>query len=208
MSLTTFPAAVIETILARLAMIFLAGASGDNSAARQAAQQMLIAYNPQTEDELCLAANIISFNFQALEALGQAANPDQPITRVLRLRSGAVSLSREAEKARRSLSQLQKARQQAQQAEAPQPEPVMPQARHRIPAAAVRTDSEYARAQAEEDRQRDLRIAAALKRHEARLAAASSQAGHSEVTETDALATMLANAAMSGGLPLPDSHPM
>jgi hypothetical protein len=207
MSLASFPAAVIETILARLAMIFLAGADGDNTAARQAAQQMLAVYNPHTEDELCLAANIISFNFQALEALGQAANLDQPITRILRLRSGAVSLSREAERARRSLSQIQKARQQAQAAEAPQAEPVMPPT-------AVQTESEYARAQAEEDRQRNLRIAAALKRHEARLAArGNSDAAHPrapdadlpdiDLADIDALAKIMASATMPGSAPAP-----
>jgi hypothetical protein len=46
-------------------------------------------------------------------ALAQAADPDVPLTRVIRLRSGAVSLSREAEKAERHLEQLREARFQA-----------------------------------------------------------------------------------------------
>lgn len=52
----------------------------------------------ETEDELRLAASIIGFSFQALEALGQAAAPDRPITRTLRLRGGAVSLNRACQK--------------------------------------------------------------------------------------------------------------
>jgi hypothetical protein len=47
------------------------------------------------QDELRLAANIVGFSFHALEALGQAATPEMPMTRILRLRSSAVSLSRE-----------------------------------------------------------------------------------------------------------------
>jgi hypothetical protein len=72
---------------------------------------MLAAYNPETEDELRLAANVISFSFHALEALGQATTPDMPITRILRLRGSAVSLSRESHKAERRLEQLRNARQ-------------------------------------------------------------------------------------------------
>src|SRR5471030_1229833 len=90
---TTLPAAILETILTRLAALFLTGAAGDLTAARH-------------------AATIIGFSFQSLEALGQAAAPDLLITRILRLRSCAVSLSRESQKAERRLEQLQKARRQ------------------------------------------------------------------------------------------------
>ncbi len=104
--------AIVETLLAGLATLFLTGAGGDAAAARRAASQMLGVYRPESEDELRLAANIIGFSFHALEALGQAAAPDMPLTRVLRLRGSAVSLSREAAKAERQLAQLQKARRQ------------------------------------------------------------------------------------------------
>jgi hypothetical protein len=106
----TLPAAVLDTILARLALLFLAGAGHDMAAARLAALQMLTVYHPETEDEFRLAAAIVSFSFHALEALSQAATPDMPLTRILRLRSSAVSLSRESHKAERRLDQLQKAR--------------------------------------------------------------------------------------------------
>jgi hypothetical protein len=67
---TTLPAAILETILTRLAALFLTGAAGDLTAARQAAAQMLGAYRRETEDEFRIAANIIGFSFHALEALG------------------------------------------------------------------------------------------------------------------------------------------
>ena len=117
------PPAVLETILTRLAALFLAGAAGDQAAARQAAAQMLGSYHPETEDEVRLAANIIIFSFQALEALSQAATPDIPITRVMKLRSGAVSLTRQSQKAEQRLEQLQKARQQGKSAPAPTVQP-------------------------------------------------------------------------------------
>jgi hypothetical protein len=106
----TLPAALLNTILGRLALLFLSGAGGDLDAARDAATKMLAAYHPETEDELRLAAEIISFSLHALEALGQAADPDMSLNKILRLRSGAVSLSRESHKSQRKLDQLQKDR--------------------------------------------------------------------------------------------------
>jgi len=102
--------AIMDTVLGHLALLFLAGAGGDLVGARYAAAQMLAAYNAETPDELCLAAEIISFGLHALEALNQAAGPDQALTKILRLRGSAVSLSREGHKAQRKLDQLQRAR--------------------------------------------------------------------------------------------------
>jgi hypothetical protein len=173
----TLPSAVVETVLTHLAALFLTGAAGDITAARQAAAQMLAAYDPQTEDELRLAANIVGFSFHALEALGQAATPDMPLTKILRLRGGAVSLSRESHKAQRRLDQLQKARRQgipAQLAET-QPAPKIERAiglikDTRTVTVAAKTQG-LTWTQAYEQRQRDYRIAASQKRAEARLAA-------------------------------------
>jgi hypothetical protein len=159
------PSAVLETILARLAPLFLAGAGGDGAAARHAAAQLIASYHPCNEEEFFLAASIIGFSFQALEALAQAAAPDLSMTRVLRLRSGAVSLSREADKARRQLAQLQKTRQQAETAAAATPEPATA-----APKAAAKTPQVSA-AETDEHHQRDPRIAAGLKPMEARPAA-------------------------------------
>jgi hypothetical protein len=171
MSLTNIvPAIVLETILSRLAVLFLTGAAGDTAAARHAAVQMLETYHPHTEEELFLAANIIAFSFQALEALSQAASPDLSLTRILRLRSGAVSLNREADKARRALTQLQKTRQQTQPADQPA-EATQPPAQ-----TATQAPRPQPRPQTEEERLRDLRIEAGLKRLAAREAAAAAAA--------------------------------
>lgn len=103
--------AILDTILGRLACLFLTGAGGDKATARQAALQMLGAFNVETAEQLRLAADIISFGLHALEALSQAADPELSLNRVLRLRGSAVSLSREAHKSQRKLDQLQRARQ-------------------------------------------------------------------------------------------------
>jgi hypothetical protein len=115
---TVFPPALLETILAPLIALFLPGAAGDAVAARQAASQMLAAYHPENDDESRLAAKIVCFSIQALQALGQAATPDMPLTRILRLRSGAVSLSGASEKAQRRLETLRKTAQKGVQVQA------------------------------------------------------------------------------------------
>ena len=122
----TIAKAIMDTVLSRLAPLFLAAA--DIQAAQDAARQMLAAYNFETPDELSLAAEIISLQFHALEALSDAADPDLSLNRKLRLRGSAVSLSRESHKAQRKLDQLQRARRAGTQphpveAEAPAPNP-------------------------------------------------------------------------------------
>jgi hypothetical protein len=125
---TTLLPSILNTVLGRLALLFVSGANDDLTAARQAAAHMLAAYNPETEDELRLAAEVVTFSFHALEALSQASTPEMPLNKILRLRSGAVSLSRESHKAQHRLDQLQKTRREGIQ---PQPttaqdEPVRP----------------------------------------------------------------------------------
>jgi hypothetical protein len=154
------------------------------TAARHAAAQMLASYHPRTEDEVRLAANIICFGFHALEALGQSAASDMPLTRVLRLRGSAVSLNREATKAQRRLDQLQQARREAKPIQ-PEPQPVQSEAKiekalnlieqTRTVAAAAEANG-LTWTQSYEARQRDQRIAASLKRAEARVAAQASAA--------------------------------
>jgi hypothetical protein len=125
----TLPQPMLETILTRLLGLFLTAAGGDQDAARRAARQSLAAYHPETEAELHLAADIISFGFHALEALSQSADPDLTLSAILRLRGSAVSLSREAHKARRKLDQLQRDRRAGAaqpQPEAPEPAPNPP----------------------------------------------------------------------------------
>jgi hypothetical protein len=107
---TPIAKAIRETIIGRLAPLFLGGAGGDLTVARHAADQMLAAYNAETPDELSLAAEIISLQLHTLEALSHASGPDLSLNKILRLRGSAVSLSRESHKAQRKLDQLQRMR--------------------------------------------------------------------------------------------------
>jgi hypothetical protein len=195
----TLPAAVLETILSHLAALFLTGAAGDMTAAREAAAQMVSAYHPETEDELRLAANVISFSFQALEALGQAAAPDMPLTRTLRLRGSAVSLSRESHKAQRRLDKLQTARRAGIPTKI-QPEPAQPERKIEKALGLIqdtRTVTVAAKAQgltwtqAYEQRQRAARIAAGLKRAEARVAAQANIAARAAISDHPASAQVV-----------------
>lgn len=132
---TTIPQAILDTILGRLAVLFLTGAAGDPATARQAASHMLAAYNTETEEELSLAAEIISFRLHTLEALSSASDPELSLNKVLRLRGGAVSISRESHKTQRKLDQLQRDRRAGvqQQAAPAQTEPAAPTPTPAIP---------------------------------------------------------------------------
>jgi hypothetical protein len=108
--LATIAPAILDTVVGRLAVLFLTGAAGDMTAAREAARQMLAAHNAETPGELTLAAEVISLQLHTLEALSYAADPQLSLNNILRLRGSAVSLSRESHKAQRKLDQLQAAR--------------------------------------------------------------------------------------------------
>jgi hypothetical protein len=188
----TLPAAIVDTILSHLALLFLAATAGDLPAARNAAAQMLAAYRPETEDELRLAAEIMGFSLHAVEALGQAATPDMPLNRILRLRGSAVSLSRQSHKAQVRLIQLQKARRAGTPIEAKiQPEPSQPQPKidnalgvieetGKVLAAARATGQTWT--QAYQQGQRAKRIAENLKKNQARHAAQRDATAASPVT--------------------------
>ncbi|HQT76350.1 MAG TPA: hypothetical protein PLD10_04805 [Rhodopila sp.] len=111
--MSAFPniaAAFLEEILIFLAPMFMNGAAGDASAARHAALCALAAYDPRTEQELRLAAEITSLGFSMLEALAQSANPDLSLSAVLRLRGNANALHRSAHQCQRVLDRLRKQR--------------------------------------------------------------------------------------------------
>lgn len=121
----TITPAILDTVLGHLAPHFLPAAA-DLLAARHTASDLLAAYSVATDEELCLAAEIVTFGLHALEALSEAADPDLAATKKLRLRGSAVSLSREAHKAQRKLDQLQRARLAAcrqPEAQLPPPQP-------------------------------------------------------------------------------------
>jgi len=171
------PRIVLDTILGRLARLFL-GAADNEAAARDAALSILTAYNAETEEELSLAAEIVCFRMQTLEALSDAADPGLPLTKVLRLRSGAVSISRECHKSQRKLDQLRRDRgigAQSVDAEAPAlpPEPVSPLAAASVAVAPQqapdipKANGKLTWSQAYQKRQLAKRIADNSKRHQA-----------------------------------------
>jgi hypothetical protein len=126
----SFPAtiapAILDTILGRLALLFITGAAGDLTVARHAARQMLAAYNAETPGELGLAAEIVSLQFHTLEAPSYASGSELSLNQILRLRGSAVSLSRESHKARRKLDQLQRARRAGDVAQPAEVQPATP----------------------------------------------------------------------------------
>jgi hypothetical protein len=110
MPLSTIPQAAIDAVLLIVAPFFLQATGGDIALAREAASLTLADYNIESQEELRLATEVISFSFQVLQALSQAAEPGIPIGRQLRLRGGAVSLRRSEKLAQDKLDQLQRAR--------------------------------------------------------------------------------------------------
>jgi hypothetical protein len=116
--------AVLDKVLGTLALLFLASTGGDLTAARHAASRLLACHDVETEEELRLAADIVSFGFHALDALGQSMAPDLPLKEVIRLRGSACSLNRQSHSSQRKLDQLRRDRLAAAQAE--EPEPVEP----------------------------------------------------------------------------------
>ncbi len=184
MPLFDLPEALFQTILHQIGSLLLRGAGGDMQAARQAAADTLRAHLPQTEQELRLAARIVAFTLQAGEALAQAANPEIPLTRAIRLRTGAVSLTREAEKAERRLEKLREARLQGLPEE-PEPLPEADSPSVEKTAALIedtRTVAAYAKAhglswtEANRQRNREARLAERQAREAARASATGAPA--------------------------------
>ncbi len=114
--MSSFPAiapAFLEEIVVHLLHLFIRGAGGDEAAARHAVLSTLAAYDPTDEQELRLAAEIISFGFAALEALAKAMNRDLPLSAILRLRGNANAAHRSGHQSQRTLDKLRKERRTA-----------------------------------------------------------------------------------------------
>jgi hypothetical protein len=98
----------LEAICMLLMPFFLLGAADDPEKARRAVANLIQAYNPNTTQELDLAARVIGFSAAALDNLcASMSSPTLSDTKVLRYRSAAVSLSRAAEQCRVVLQKLQ-----------------------------------------------------------------------------------------------------
>ena len=107
---TIIAQAVLDRIIAVLMPLFLTDGQGDQVTARQAAISLLDDYNTETEEELRLAAEIISFGFGALDFLGQSMAPELTMNAVLRLRGSANTQHRSANQCQRTLDKLRKER--------------------------------------------------------------------------------------------------
>src|SRR5271157_1662675 len=116
LDMSSFPLvapAFLEEMDAYLLHLFIRGAAGDEAAARHAVLSTLAAYDAKDEQELRLAAEIISFGFATLEALAKAMNPDLPLNAVLRLRGNANAAHRSGHQCQRTLDKLRKDRRTA-----------------------------------------------------------------------------------------------
>jgi hypothetical protein len=120
----TITAIFLDTIIAPLVPWFLTAAGGDMNAARHTVISMLASYNVATEEELRLAAEIVSFSFGTMAALAKSMDPDLPLNAVLRLRGSANALHRSQHQCQRVLDRLRKERRLA--AGAPKRQPRAP----------------------------------------------------------------------------------
>lgn len=116
-------AAFLNRILGLLAPLFLAATGGDLAAAREAVRDMLDGYEIRNDNELRLVALTIAFGFGALDALGQAANPELSLNQIMRLRSNATALSRAGHQNQAVLDKLHK---QTESETPPEPDPAEP----------------------------------------------------------------------------------
>jgi hypothetical protein len=114
--------AFLEEIVTYLLHLFIRGAGRDETAARYAVLNTLVALDVANEDEMRLAAEIISFSFAALEGLAKAMNPDLSLKEVLRLRGNANASHRSGHQCQRTLDKLRKERGPAADATPPRPE--------------------------------------------------------------------------------------
>jgi hypothetical protein len=121
------------TICGFLVPFFLAAAGTNVEAARATVLDLINAYNPATATELDLAGRILGFSIVAMDNLRLSMEPGLPVTKVLRYRSNAVSLSRASEQARKILQAIQGKRETTHQtprpavAAAPTPPTPVPQ---------------------------------------------------------------------------------
>jgi len=110
MAIANLPDPLVKIVLRPLVLMFAQICDGNWNSAWAAAEQTIQTYDPQNEAEFRLAARVAVFSIQAGEAIAQTIGEQMPLSRILRLQSGAVALSREAEKAENRLEKLRAAR--------------------------------------------------------------------------------------------------
>jgi hypothetical protein len=135
----TITAIFLDTIIGPLVPWFLTAADGDMKAARHTVISMLASYNVATEEELRLAAEIVSFSFGTMAALAKSMDPDLPLNAVLRLRGSANALHRSQHQCQRVLDRLRKERRLAAAPHKRQPRAPHQAAATQAPSAAVQS---------------------------------------------------------------------
>lgn len=104
-----------------LTPFFLDAAHGDVARARAAAEAMVAGYNPQTTEEILLAAQVIVYGLAGIDSLRRsAAEPDLPANIHLRLRGNANAMQRASQQARKALEMRRKAGASPEAATAPE----------------------------------------------------------------------------------------
>ncbi len=107
-----FPAlidpAVASALVNQLAALFLTATDGDTDTARHVATKMLQSHNPQNDDELAVAAEIVGLGFRSMDALCRSAGADLADKGQSQLIGRAIGLNREAHKSRRALAALRR----------------------------------------------------------------------------------------------------
>ena len=126
---THIPRTAIALVLDLLFPLLLTAAGGSQKDAYQAAIDLLADYQPDTAEELGLAAEVIAFRLSALRAARAAAAPDTAESATLTLLKTANALRRSEAAAQRKLDALQRPRRAAaKKAAARPPATVRPEA--------------------------------------------------------------------------------
>lgn len=102
--------AFLDRILTLLAPLFLAATGGDMEVARETVRETLADYGARTDNELRLAALVVSFGFGSLDALSKAANSALSLDEVMDLRDNATALSDAGYQCQTALDKLQRQR--------------------------------------------------------------------------------------------------
>jgi len=99
-----------DQVARSLTPFFLDAAHGSETDARAAADAMITGFNPQSSEELILAAQVIVYGLAGLDSLRRsAAEPDLSVATHLRLRGNANAMQRAAQQCRRALELRRKA---------------------------------------------------------------------------------------------------
>jgi hypothetical protein len=119
---------ILSATINQIAPLLIQRTGCDEHASRAALTALLADYKPETNEEFTLAADIVHYRFLAVDNMARSVEPNLPLTKVLRLRGSAVSLSREAHKTQRKLDKLQFTRTRAVPEPEAQPQLALPPA--------------------------------------------------------------------------------